>query len=65
MKFSIEEIKNYIMSQDSMGDILYNLSAENIVDANASKCSQCQEKTPQETLDTFDGVCEFCNDELN
>ena len=32
--FSIEEIRNYILSQDSMGDILYNLKAEKIIEAN-------------------------------
>ena len=33
-RFTIEEIHNYIMSQDSMGDIAYFLSAENIRNAN-------------------------------
>lgn len=32
--FTIEEIKIYLMSQDSMGDIMYNLSAKNIIKAN-------------------------------
>ena len=32
--FTIEEIKNYILSQDSLGDVLYNLKAENIIKAN-------------------------------
>ena len=32
--FTIEQIKNYLLSQDSMGDILYNLKAENIERAN-------------------------------
>jgi hypothetical protein len=32
--FTIEEIKNYILSKDSMGDILYFLSADNINKAN-------------------------------
>ena len=36
-KFTIEEFKNYILSQDSMGDILYFLSEENIIKANQSK----------------------------
>lgn len=36
-KFTIEEIKNYVLSQDSMGDIAYNLSAENIRKANEPK----------------------------
>lgn len=33
-RFTITEIKNYILSQDSMGDVLYNLNEENIVRAN-------------------------------
>lgn len=32
--FTIAEIKAYLLSQDSMGDILYNLSADNIRKAN-------------------------------
>lgn len=32
--FTIEQIRNYILSQDSMGDILYNLSADAIFRAN-------------------------------
>ncbi len=32
--FTIEEIKNYILSQDSLGDVLYNLNAENIIKSN-------------------------------
>lgn len=36
-KFTIEEIKNYIDSQDSFGDVAYNLSAENIIKANEPK----------------------------
>lgn len=35
--FTIEEIRNYLLSQDSMGDILYNLSAANIRKANEPK----------------------------
>jgi hypothetical protein len=33
-KFTIEEIKNYIKSQDSLGDVVYFLTAENIKKAN-------------------------------
>ena len=33
-KFTVEEIKRYIMSQDSLGDVFYNLNAENIRKAN-------------------------------
>ena len=29
-KYTIEEIKKYLLKQDSMGDILYNLNEENL-----------------------------------
>jgi hypothetical protein len=32
--FTIEEIRNYIRSKDSIGDVIYYLSEENIVKAN-------------------------------
>ena len=32
--FTVEEIRKYILSQDSLGDVAYNLSAENIIRAN-------------------------------
>jgi hypothetical protein len=32
--FTVQEIKNYILSQDSLGDVLYNLKAEKIIEAN-------------------------------
>lgn len=33
--FTIEEIRNYLVKQDSMGDMLYYLSESNIEAANA------------------------------
>jgi len=33
-KFTIEEIKNYLMSSDSLGDAVYFLTAERIKKAN-------------------------------
>lgn len=36
-KFTIEEIRNYIISQDSLGDVVYNLKVEKIIEANKSK----------------------------
>jgi len=33
--FTIDEIRNYILSQDSLGDVLYNLTEEKIIKANA------------------------------
>ena len=32
--FTIDEIRKYILSQESMGDILYNLSVSKILEAN-------------------------------
>jgi hypothetical protein len=32
--FTIDEIRKYILSQDSLGDILYNLSSSKILEAN-------------------------------
>jgi hypothetical protein len=34
--FTVDQIRKYIQSQDSMGDILFNLSEEAIVEANAA-----------------------------
>jgi len=36
-KFTIEEIKNYLLSKDSMGDILYYLSESAIDAANENE----------------------------
>lgn len=36
MLFSIEQIRNYILSQDSLGDVLYNLKEDKILAANES-----------------------------
>ena len=35
--FNIDEIRKYILSQDSLGDVLYNLSASKILEANEPK----------------------------
>jgi hypothetical protein len=32
--FTIQEIRKYILSQDSLGDVLYNLTEKNIIQAN-------------------------------
>jgi len=36
-KFTIEEIRKYILSQDSLGDVLYYLTEENIEKANTTE----------------------------
>lgn len=33
-KFTVEEIRKYILSQDSLGDVLYNLTEEKIKTVN-------------------------------
>jgi hypothetical protein len=35
--FTIDEIRQYILSQDSLGDVLYNLSVSKILEANKPK----------------------------
>lgn len=32
--FTIDEIRKYILSQDSLGDVLHNLSVSKILEAN-------------------------------
>lgn len=41
-KFTVEEIRTYILSKDSLGDVMYYLNADNIEKAN--------EKTEEEKL---------------
>ena len=36
-KFTVEEIRNYLESQDSFGDALYFLNEENIMTAQPEK----------------------------
>jgi hypothetical protein len=47
-KFTIKEFRNYVGTQDSLGDVLYNLNAESIRKAN-----------PQEDEETFPDDCRF------
>lgn len=39
-KYSIEKIRNYILSQHSLGDVLYNLKPDKIAEANQPKIFQ-------------------------
>jgi len=41
-RFTIEQIRNYIKSQDSFGDVMYNLSIANIEKANESDCEELE-----------------------
>ena len=45
-KYTIEEIRKYIVKEDSLGDVLYNLSEENIDKANeCAKIVDAYDKT--------------------
>ena len=52
MTFTIEQIKNYLIKQDSMGDILYNLSEKNILKANEPEEVDEDEELIDEAPDT-------------
>lgn len=43
MKFTIEQIKNYLRDQDSLGNALYNLSEANIMIANMAEGEELYE----------------------
>jgi len=73
-KFTIEEFRNYIKSQDSLGDVMYNLKAENVIKANLQKqdgllgedcayfdCAQGRNLCTCETsrFISCDGPCEY------
>ncbi len=47
--FTIDEIRKYILSQDSLGDVLYNLSVSKILEANE----------PEEEEEDEDGEDDF------
>lgn len=76
MKFTIEEIKNYLNKQDSLGDIHYNLSVDNIVKANLPTlfyCTSCGKESIEEEdfdndlsndIDEDELTCEECYDEM-
>ena len=49
IKYSLEEIKNYLLKQDSMDDIMYNLKHENIKAAQIKKvCENCEHQLGEE-----------------
>lgn len=53
--FTIDQIKNYIMSQDSLGDVLYNLSEASIDKANQKKLDVAALQADYERITTFKG----------
>lgn len=40
--FTIEEIRNYLLAQDSMGDALYNLNEKSLTDASITALKKKQ-----------------------
>ena len=48
--FTIDEIRKYILSQDSLGDVLYNLSVSKILEANEPE----QDDEDDEEEDEYD-----------
>jgi len=52
--FTIDEIRKYILSQDSMGDILYNLSVSKILEAN-----EPEEDDDEDDEDDFDYTIKY------
>jgi hypothetical protein len=55
--FTIEEIRKYILSQDSMGDILYNLSVSKILEANEPEDNE-DDEDDDEDWDILDEIKE-------
>lgn len=52
--FTIDEIRKYIISQDSLGDVLYNLSASKIIEAN-----EPEEDDEEDDEDDFDYIINY------
>jgi hypothetical protein len=52
--FTIDEIRKYILSQDSLGDVLYNLSVSKILEAN-----EPEEDDDEDDEDDFDYIINY------
>ena len=52
--FTIDEIRKYILSQDSLGDVLYNLSVSKIIEAN-----EPEEDDEEDDEDDFDFTIKY------
>jgi hypothetical protein len=63
-KFSIEEIRKYLQSQDSFGDALYFLTEDNIEKANQLPCLECLLPIDPIEAKMFNGYCEGCYADL-
>jgi hypothetical protein len=52
--FTIDEIRKYILSQDSLGDVLYNLSSSKILEAN-----EPEDNDEEDDEDDFDFTIKY------
>ena len=55
--FTIDEIRKYILSQDSLGDVLYNLSVSKILEANEPE--EDDEEDDEDDEDDFDYIINY------
>ena len=60
--FTIEEIRNYLHSQDSLGDIHYNLSVKNIIKANYCYCGKPIDTSNPDCVEA--GLCKEHADDI-
>lgn len=56
--FTIDEIRKYILSQDSLGDVLYNLKAEKIIQANEPEEEDDDDEDDEVDWDILDEIKE-------
>ena len=62
--FTLEEIRNYLLAQDSLGDALHNLNEKNIV--NANETAKRKAAREQEEMDDLElEADEFYDEEDN
>lgn len=62
--FTIEQIKKYILSQDSLGDVMYNLNADKIKEANkvSHECPECGDDIEEDEWNKEVELCNYCFD---
>jgi hypothetical protein len=53
--FTIDEIRKYILSQDRLGDVLYNLSSSKILEAN----EEYEDEDDEDDEDDFDFTIKY------
>ena len=61
MTFTIDQIRAYLLSQDSLGDILYNLSEEAIIKANRLRLLMFIMECGNELFEFDDETGEYCS----